>query len=367
MKAIFLALIFTVLLAQFVSRDAQVVFYCQIATTILIVAGLLKQIGSSPKLVRGQTSPLVIALLLFAIAIPYFMKNFHVFQLTQLMIYAIAIIGLNLLTGINGQFSLGHSAFYAIGAYVSAILMFHFGWSFYLTLPAAALICFVFGFLFGLPALRLEGVYLALATFALAVALPQFLKFDPLEHFTGGVQGLQLTKPAVPFGMTMTKDKWLYYVTLIMLIATFYFTSNLIKSRSGRALQAIRDNPIAAQAMGINIARYKTLAFGVSAMITGLAGSLGGIVVAFVAPDSFTFILSVTILVGMVVGGVGWMPGAIFGAAFVLFVPNIAEGISKGLSGAVYGVILILILYLMPQGLGGLLLKISNKIKKTKT
>jgi branched-chain amino acid transport system permease protein len=273
MKAIFLFAVLAILFIQFVSRDAQIVLYCQIATTVLVLAGLAKALGQAAPRVRGQSSPLVIALVLLALIVPIFMKNFHVFQLTQLMIYAIAIIGLNLLTGINGQFSLGHSAFYAIGAYVTAILMFHFNWPFYLTLPISALVCFIFGFLFGLPALRLEGVYLALATFALAVALPQFLKFDAIEHFTGGNQGLQLIKPSVPFGWTMTKDKWLYYLTLIMLVASFYFTNNLIKSRSGRALQAIRDNPIAAQAMGINIARYKTLAFGVSAMITGLAGS----------------------------------------------------------------------------------------------
>ena len=130
------------------------------------------------------------------------------------MIYAIAILGLNLLTGFNGQFSLGHSAFYAIGAYTAAILMEQLGVAYYWTLPVAGIVCFVFGFLFGLPALRLEGIYLALATFALAVAMPQILKFSPLEHWTGGVQGIVIIKPDAPFGLPLSPDQWLYFFTL---------------------------------------------------------------------------------------------------------------------------------------------------------
>jgi branched-chain amino acid transport system permease protein len=331
----------------------------------------------------------IISLLALAIiiALPFYLKNFHVFLVTQVLIYAIAIMGLNLLTGFNGQFSLGHSAFYAIGAFTSAILMFHFKVPFLLTIPASLLVSFTFGYLFGKPALKLEGVYLALATFALAIAMPQFLKFDLIEHWTGGVQGLVLQKPIAPkflsdFTQSMglqrfTSDRWLYYITIIALLATYFLTKNLINSRSGRALQAIRDNPIAAESMGINIARYKTLTFGVSAMITGLAGSLSAVVVAFVAPDSFTFVLSVAILVGLVVGGVGWLPGAIFGGIFVLFVPNIAESLhtlipsipentAKSLSGAVYGGLLILIIYLMPGGLGGFLKTIFDYFNNLK-
>ena len=141
-------------------------------------------------------------------------QNFFIFQLTLVMVYAIAILGLNLLTGFNGQFSLGHSAFYAIGAYTAAILMDHCGravlrW----TLPAAGAVCFVVGFLFGLPALRLEGIYLALATFALAIAMPQILKSTLLEHLTGGVQGIVIIKPDPPFGLPLNSDQWLYYFT----------------------------------------------------------------------------------------------------------------------------------------------------------
>jgi branched-chain amino acid transport system permease protein len=270
------------------------------------------------------------------------------------MVYAIAILGLNLLTGFNGQFSLGHSAFYAIGAYTAAILMELGGVPYAWTLPAAGAICFVAGFLFGLPALRLEGLYLALATFALAVATPQFLKFSPLEHWTGGVQGIVITKPDAPFGLPIGQDQWLYYFTLGIGAILYWGARNLVRSRTGRAIMAIRDNPIAARSMGVNTALYKSLTFGVSALYTGVAGALGAIVVQFVAPDSFTFTLSVALLVGLVVGGVGWLPGALFGGAFVLFVPNVAEHVSKGLSGAVYGAILILLIYLMPSGAAGL-------------
>jgi branched-chain amino acid transport system permease protein len=214
-----------------------------------------------------------------------------------------------------------------------------------------------------LPALRLQGLYLALATFALAIALPQILKFGPLEHWTGGVQGIAIDKPDPPFDLPIDADQWLYYFTLVVLLLLFLGARNLAHSRTGRAIMAIRDHPIAAAAMGVNSALYKTLTFGVSALYTGIAGALGAIIVQFVAPDSFTLVLSIAFLVGLVVGGVGWLPGAIFGGAFVLFVPNIAEGVSKGLSGAVYGVILILLIYLMPTGAAGFVRAVLSRFK----
>lgn len=296
---------------------------------------------------------LIAAAVAAAMVLPFLFGNFTVFQLTQVMVYAIAILGLNLLTGFNGQFSLGHSAFYAIGAYTTAILMDQWEVAYYWTLPAAGVTCLVVGFLFGLPALRLEGLYLALATFALAVATPQILKFGPLEQWTGGVQGIVILKPDAPFGLPLSQDQWLYFFTLAVLLVMFACAANLVRSRTGRAMMAIRDNPIAAKSMGINTALYKSLTFGVSALYTGVAGALGAIVIQFVAPDSFTFFLSVSFLVGLVVGGVASIPGAIFGAAFVLFVPNFAEEISKGLAWAVYGVMLILLIYVMPSGAAG--------------
>ena len=296
-----------------------------------------------------------LVLLAVALALPAMLKGFVIFQITQTMVYAIGILGLNLLTGFNGQFSLGHSAFYAIGAYTAAILMEHYGVSYVFTLPAAAVLSFIVGFLFGLPALRLEGVYLALATFALAAATPQLLKLSPFEHWTGGVQGIVITKPDAPFGLPMSQDTWLYLFTLATGVLLFILARNLVRSRTGRALMAIRDNPIAARSMGVNNSLYKAMAFGISAAFTGVAGALGAIIVQFVAPDSFTLVLAIGFLVGLVVGGVGWLPGALIGGAFLVYVPNVSENISKGLSGAVYGILLILVIYLMPSGAAGLL------------
>ncbi|MFO1135672.1 MAG: branched-chain amino acid ABC transporter permease [Rhodoblastus sp.] len=320
---------------------------------------------ASPAANAGVATRRIIFLVLLAIALvlPAFVKNFVVFQFTQTMVYAIAIVGLNLLTGFNGQFSLGHSAFYAVGAYTAAIMMEHMGVNYVFTLPVAGAICFVLGFLFGLPALRLEGVYLALATFALAAATPQILKLSPLEHWTGGVQGIVITKPDAPFGLPLNQDQWLYYFTLIVGVILYICAKNLVTSRTGRALMAIRDNPIAARSMGVNTSLYKASAFGLSALYTGIAGALGAIIVQFVAPDSFTLTLSIGFLVGLVVGGVGWLPGALFGGAFLLFVPNIAEGVSKGLSGAVYGLLLIAIIYVMPSGLAGFIQMLVSKAR----
>jgi branched-chain amino acid transport system permease protein len=294
--------------------------------------------------------------------VPFVTKNFYIFQITLAIIYAIAILGLNLLTGFNGQFSLGHSAFYAIGAYTAAIMMDGFDVNYVWTLPAAAVVCFIFGFLFGLPALRLEGVYLALATFALAIAIPQMLKSSLVEHWTGGVQGITIIKPDAPFGLPLSSDQWLYIFTIVVAVVMYVCASNLVKSRTGRALIAIRDHPIAASAMGINVSLYKSLTFGVSALYTGVAGALGAIAISFVAPDSFTFSLAIALFVGLVVGGTGSIPGTFFGGLFVLFVPNIAEQFSKGLAGAVYGIILLLVIYLMPTGAAGLVRLISSRL-----
>src|SRR3954454_4094454 len=177
--------------------------------------------------------------------IPFALKNFYIFQSTLAIIYAIAILGLNLLTGFNGQFSLGHSAFYAIGAYTAAIMMDGLDISYVWTIPAAAIVCFVFGFLFGLPALRLEGIYLALGTLALAIAIPQVLKSSVLEHWTGGVQGIVIIKPDAPFGLPLSSDQWLYVFTVIVAIVMYVCAGNLVQSRTGRALIAIRDHPVA--------------------------------------------------------------------------------------------------------------------------
>lgn len=310
-------------------------------------------------------------LLLFVIAVlivPFYFGGFTTFQFTMAAIYAIAILGLNLLTGFNGQFSLGHSAFFAVGAYTMAIFSEHapiiIGGSdltYLVALVPAAVISLVAGFLFGLPALRLEGLYLALATFALAVATPQLLKYKYFEEFTGGVQGINLLKPESPVGF-LNDDQFTFFFVMIILALLFAGAWNLVRGRTGRAMIAIRDNPLAAKAMGINTALYKSGTFGVSAMYTGIAGALSALAIEYVAPDSFTFILAVSFLVGLVVGGVASIPGAIVGGLFILFIPNFAEEISKGLSWAVYGAFLILAVYVMPSGFAGLVRVITHRL-----
>ena len=296
------------------------------------------------------------ALLLVALLVlPFLVKNYRVFQFNLVLVYAIAILGLNILTGFNGQISLGHGAFYAFGAYTAAVLMDKFGVPYWATLPAAGLLCFGFGFLIGFPALRLAGHYLALATYALALAVPQLLKYKGIEGWTGGVQGIVLAKPEPPFtfrflDQPFNADRWLYFFTLAVALMMFLLAWNLLRGRIGRALIAIRDHPIAATAMGINLPIFKSRAFGVSAAFTGVAGALGAIVVAFVSPDSFTVQLSIFLLVGVVVGGLASIPGAIFGAIFIQFVPNLSDALSKSAPAAIYGVIMIVLMYLMPGG-----------------
>ncbi len=294
-------------------------------------------------------------LLCAAVALPFLVSSYRVFQFNMVLDYAIVLLGLNILTGYNGQISLGHGAFYAIGAYVAAILMEHAGWPYWATLPVAGIACFIFGFLFGLPALRLRGHYLALATFALAVAMPQLLKYKHIEHWTGGVQGIVIIKPEAPFGLKLTPDQWLYLFTLAIVVVMFVIGWNLLRGRVGRALVAIRDHPVAAEAMGVDIALYKTLAFGVSALYAGVAGALGAIVVQFVAPDSFTSGLSINFLIGIVIGGIASITGAFYGALFIQFVPNFADEISKAAPWAIYGVFLLAFVYLMPTGVAGFL------------
>jgi branched-chain amino acid transport system permease protein len=295
----------------------------------------------------------VAALVAMACALPLFSSDYTLFQYSQVCSYAIALLGLNILTGYNGQISLGHGAFYAIGGYTTAILVersvIGYGW----TLPISGILCFTVGFLFGLPALRLAGTYLALATFALALSVPQILKH--FDRWTGGSQGIVVPKPDAPKGLPLNPDQWLYFLTLAILLLLMLAAWNLLRGRVGRAIIAIRDNPTASQAMGIHNALYKSFCFGLSALYTGLAGSLAALSVGFVAPDSFNVLLSVTLLVGVVVGGLASVSGAVLGALFIQFMPNAALQISKAAPWAIYGAALIVCMYVMPRGAVGLL------------
>jgi branched-chain amino acid transport system permease protein len=302
------------------------------------------------------------AVLAAACVLPFIISSYQLLLATQVIVYAVALLGLNILTGYNGQFSLGHGAFYAIGAYTTAILLDKTGIPYWATIPMAGVTCFIVGFLFGLPALRLEGHYLALATFALAIATPQLLKYKDFDFLTGGVQGIVITAPDAPDGLPIRADQWLYFFCLLWTIPLFIVAWNLLRGRTGRALVAIRDHPLAAATMGIDTARYKSMTFGVSAMYTGIAGALGALLAQFVSPDSFDFFLSVRFLVGVVVGGLASMAGAFFGAIFIEFVPNIADYLSKAAPQAIYGIVLIGCMYLMPTGVMGLVRALGHRL-----
>jgi len=309
---------------------------------------------------------LVVGVLVLACVLPFLVSNYRTFQLTMMLVYAIALLGLNLLTGYNGQISLGHGAWFALGAYTTAIMIDQWGIPYYWTLPVAAAVCLVVGFLFGVPALRLRGHYLALATLALALVIPQLLKYQPLQPFTGGVQGILILKPEVPWGLPINQDQWLYFFVLAITLVMFVLGWNLIRGRVGRALVAIRDHEVAAETMGVNNALYKSTVFGVSALYTGVAGALSAVVVQFVAPDSYNILVSITLLVGIVVGGLASISGAIFGAAFIQFIPQVAESVSKAAPWAIYGVFLILLMFVMPTGIAGFIKWVSYRFLGTR-
>jgi branched-chain amino acid transport system permease protein len=285
------------------------------------------------------------------------------------LVYAIALLGLNILVGYNGQISLGHGAFYAIGAYTSAILVVHAGVAHWATIPVAAAICFVAGFLFALPVLRLGTMHLAMATFAVGVVVPILAKSRAIEQWTGGGQGMGIDVPAVPFGLPLSFDQWLYWLTLLAAIACFVLAANLLRGRIGRAVLAIRDDPIAAQAMGIDLVLYKSLVFGVSALLAGIAGALGALAIRYVGPGMFGIFLSFGLLIGIAVGGIGSLSGAIYGAIFLqvifLLVGTTARALQTWNLWLIYGTILILFLCFNPHGVAGALDRIWAWIRNT--
>jgi len=301
----------------------------------------------------------LLALLVISALAPFFATDFQLFKLTNVLIYAIALLGLNILVGYNGQISLGHGAFYAIGAYATAILIVHFDVAHLAAIPIAGAICLVAGFLFGLPVLRLEPMHLAMATFALGGVLPSVLKSKGLERWTGGGQGMGMDVPVVPFGLPLSFDQWLYLLTLLTLAAAFIITANLLGGRIGRAVLAIRDHPIAAQAMGIDTVLYKASIFGISAMFTGVAGALAALAIRYVGPGMFGVFLSFGLLIGIAVGGIATLSGAIYGAIFLqlmfLVVGVTARSLHTWNLQLIFGLILILFLCLSPRGIAGLI------------
>ena len=339
---------------------------------------------------------------LFVAVLPSFIGDFTAREYADVGIYLIALLGLNVLTGYTGQISLGHGAFMAIGGYTTAILMagnkdfggpISGGMQDVWTLPFAALVAGLIGLAFGFPALRLSGLYLALATFAVAVAMPSTAK--RFADWTGGGTGIQLFgKPQLTgsnattvgdsttatfkvVGLTFTANDWIYYLSWSIALVAFAVAWLVLRGRTGRAFRAVRDSETAAVSSGVSLARYKTLAFGISAAYAGLAGGLFVISRAFVNPDEFPVALSIFLLVGIVIGGLGGLSGLVFGAIFIAFLPLWAQGQDLGslLPGRiieetqkpggpaiVYGVVLILLMFVLPNGVGGLFRRVGQAI-----
>ncbi|MFN2469807.1 MAG: branched-chain amino acid ABC transporter permease [Gaiellaceae bacterium] len=315
------------------------------------------------------------------VVLPRFMGEFRLSQFTFVAIYFIALLGLNMLTGYSGQISLGHGAFMGIGAYVGAILTLGGpGFELYqldthgipigdgmqplFTIPLAALLTGVIGLLFGMPALRLSGVSLALATFAMAVSLPTVAK--RFEDFTGGGGGLALNLPTTPFGWDISTRHWLYYEAWATAGVALLLAWLLVRGRIGRAWRAIRDAELAAVSSGVSPAFYKTLAFGISSAYAGAAGALLVIEVSYVNPDTFPLALSILLLVSVVIGGLGSLTGVIFGALLYEFLPVYAQDppllpfdFSQQAPSVVFGAFLILIMFVMPGGVAGLFRQVS--------
>ncbi|NUT40485.1 MAG: branched-chain amino acid ABC transporter permease [Thermoactinospora sp.] len=286
-----------------------------------------------------------------AVALPFTLPPYRLFQLTLVLVYTVALLGLDLVVGRSGRLSLGHGAFFGVGAYTSAVLIAQFGVPYPLTLPVAALATFGLGWAAGRPALRLRGLYLAMVTFAVAVVLPPLLK--RLAGLTGGAMGLTVPTPEGLLGLA--DDQWVYFLVLLVTAAAFAGMRGLAGSRPGRALTALREHPAAAETLGIRAATHMTDAFAWSAMYAGVAGTLYTWTAGFVSPDSFTLALSITLLAGVVIGGLGTLAGPVLGAFAVLAVPAVAQEFDPAAPGIVSGLLILLIVYAAPAGLAGLL------------
>jgi branched-chain amino acid transport system permease protein len=304
-----------------------------------------------------------IALVALIVAVlPRFIPSYGAFELTFVGAYAIGILGLLILTGTSGQISLGHGAFFGIGGYTFAVLGQKFGVPYWLSLPLAAALSGIVGLGLGLIALRLEGIYLALATFALAVATPSTLKH--FKSVTGGSQGLVLPSLGVPGPLhaAITSEQWLYYLTWATAGVLFLVTAFALGGRLGRALRAIRDNEVAAISFGVNPQRYKTLAFGWSAAYAGIAGAIVAIATGFVSPDTYGVALSLALVTGAVLGGLDTLWGPLIGGAIVEFLPLLVQKINPAAPSVVYGIALILFMIFLPGGLGRALQFVLNPL-----
>ncbi len=292
------------------------------------------------------------------IAIPFNSNPAVNGNLTLAMAYAVAAMGLGLLVGYGGQISLGQGAFFAIGAYAAASMLAKTGLPYLLAVPLAAAVTFLIGLAFGIPAVRLRGLYLALVTLALAVAVGPVIK--RAEPLTGGVSGLSVRQPPVPGWLAVDPDQWLYLLSLLVTALMLLLAANLTRGSLGRALVAIRDGERAARTSGVHVSRTKAVLFAVAGAYAGVGGALFAYGQGFVAPESFTLLLSFTFLGAVVVGGLGTVIGSVLGALFVVFVPQYAGDVNQALTGVIYGCTLIAVVYLLPGGAAGLLRRLRR-------
>ena len=303
-------------------------------------------------------------LVVLALVLPIALfKGYTLANLSMVFIFAVALMGMVLLTGHGGQISLGHGAFFAAGAYCTAILMDRWNVPYWATFPVSGALCFLLGWLFGLPALRLPGHHLALATFALAMAAPQLLRYSGFEAWTHGTSGITVAAIEAPPGVPLKPDQWLFLCAVVLYLLMYAFSRGLAASRMGRAIRAIRDNPTAAVAMGIDSGRVKSITFGISTLYTGLAGSAAALVWQFAAPDSFSVMLSLSLFVGAVAGGLMSFTGVLAGAALIQYLPNLTEQISQSAPTTVYGILLIAMMFVLPDGVAGGIARARNAIR----
>jgi len=283
--------------------------------------------------------------------LPSRLSDYHQLEGAGVATFFVAILGLNILTGYTGQVSLGHGAFMAIGGYTTAILFRDHHWSPIATLPLAALVAFGVGVLVGIPALRLRGAYLALATFSVALVVPALVR--KFSKFTGGTEGIFL-----PYHT----GHYLYVLSWIVAGIMFVLGWLILRGRAGRAFRAIRDSDVAAVSSGISLPVYKTLAFGISAAFAGVAGSLFVLATAYAHPDEFMLLLSIRILIGAAVGGLGSLWGIVPGAAFVYLLPFWTQNVSKQAPAMIQGLAVIVAMFLLPAGFAGLLRRVGNPL-----
>ena len=305
---------------------------------------------------------LLVALLLAPLALP----EYWLAQLTFVLIYGIAGLGLMLLSGFTGQFSLGHAAFLGVGAYTQGVLT-NLGWPFPLAMVMAMVLAAAVGVVVGLPALRVKGIYLGMATLAFGVIVEEVLA--RWESVTGGNAGLHMKAPAIG-SFKLDSGEGFYFLCLALAVVATLAILNLLRAPTGRAFVAIRDSEVSAQSMGIHLARYKTLSFALSAALAGLAGALYAHKISFLSPDQFSVLQSIDLLLMVVIGGLGSVHGAFLGAAFLIAMPQLIAlgkgylpeviGMAPGLQGFVYGLVLIVFVLFEPLGLYGRWLKVRT-------